>query len=258
MSSKTRKGANVSNKIPIDQLQKIVGEGSVKAQSGKTFVSPEDSQAVSEIVKLACRERFKILPSGSGSALDPEKIASDRFVILKSAKLNAIVKVVPEDLYVVVQAGFPLRDLNPQLESHNLFYPLAETGAPGTMGGSVATNLKGKSGERRLQTREHVLALEIADPEGRLIKVGAKTFKSVTGYDLPRLFVGSWGTLGFISEVSLRLLPGRRRKDYPSVLLEQPSSASFKGQSDLKAALSVRIKESLDPGGVFPSFESFG
>ena len=248
----------MSTRIPIDQLQKIAGEGSVKIQGERAFVSPQNSQAVSEIVKLANREKFKILPLGSGSVLNPDKITGDNLVVVKSDKLNQIVKVVPEDLYVIVQAGFPLKDLNQYLESQNLFYPLAQTGSESTVGGSVAMNLKGRSEERSLQTKEYVLALEITDPEGQVLNVGAKTFKSVTGYDLVRLFVGSWGTLGFIGEVSLRLVPARKRKDYPPVALEQPTRVPDESQGDLKVALSFRIKESLDPNEVFPGFESLG
>ncbi len=248
----------MASRVPIDKLQNIVGEGNVKIQGERVFVSPENSQAVSEVVQSANREKFKVLPLGSGSVVNPEEITDDEFVILKSDKLNQIVKVVPEDLYMIAQAGFALKDLNRHLESYNLFYPVADAGWAGTMGGSVATNLKGRVGERNVQTREYVLALEVIDPEGRVIRVGARTFKSVTGYDLARLFVGSWGTLGFISEVSLRLLPARKRKDYPSVAPDRPARLRDKNRNDLKAALSSRIKESLDPNAIFPSFESLG
>lgn len=248
----------MASRVAIDKLQKIVGEGNVKIQGERAFISPENSQAVSEIVKLANREKFKILPLGSGSVLNPDRITGDNLVVVRSDKLNQIVKVVPEDLYVIAQAGFALKDLNRHLESYSLFYPLAQTGSESTAGGSVAMNLKGRSGERSIQTRDYVLALEIIDPEGSVLNVGAKTFKSVTGYDLVRLFVGSWGTLSFISEVSLRLVPVRKAKDYPSVALERTTRVPEKSRDDLKAALSFRIKEFLDPNQVFPGFESLG
>lgn len=248
----------MTSRPPIDKLQKIVGERNVEIQGERAFVSPENSRAVPEIVKLANREKFKILPLGSGSVLNPDTITGDNLVVVRSDKLNQIVKVVPEDLYIIVQAGFPLKDLNRYLESQNLFYPLAQTSSESTAGGSVAMNLQGRSRETSIQTRDYVLALEIIDPEGSVLRVGARTFKSVTGYDLARLFVGSWGTLGFISEVSLRLVPARKRKDYPPVALEQPIRVADKSHGDLKAALSSRIKESLDPNAIFPSFESLG
>jgi glycolate oxidase len=246
----------VSNRIPINSLEAIVGKENLRTEDNSVSLSPENSQAVSEIVKLARQERFKILPLGKGSIFDPKKIAGDPFVVLKSDKLDKMVKMVPEDLYVILQAGFPLKELNKRLESHNLFYPLANANSAGTVGGSVATNLRGRSGKRDIQTREYILAIEVIDPLGQILKVGARTFKSVTGYDLARLYVGSWGTLGFISEVSMRLVPARKRKDYPSVAFHQPSRDAGKDRGDLKIALSSRIKKSLDPENVFLDFDA--
>jgi len=247
----------VPNSVPMDQLEKIVGKGHLQVESGRGIVSPENSRAVSEIVKLAGSKSFKILASGSGSVVNPSTVSDDDVLILKSDGMNQIVKVVPEDLYVILQAGFPLKELNHLLQEHNLFYPLAEGGYPGTVGGSVAVNLKGKSGERSLQTRDYALALRVVDAKGNVLSVGAKTFKSVTGYDLPHLFTGSWGTLGFITEITLRLIPSRKKKDYPGIQITQPKMPSGIDTQDPKAALSLRIKQSLDPAGVFLGFESF-
>jgi glycolate oxidase len=249
-------GGSVANRIPTNSLETMVGKENLRTEGDSVSLSPESSQAVSEIVALAQREGFKILPLGRGSILDPRKIAGAPFVVLRSDKLSKLVEVVPQDLYVIVQAGFPLRELNKQLESHNLFYPLGNPDSAGTVGGSLATNLRGKSGEKDLQTREYVLAVEVVDPLGQILKVGARTFKSVTGYDLARLYVGSWGTLGFITEVSLRLVPARKRKDYPSVTFHQPSRHAAKDKGDLKIALSSRIKKTLDPKNVFLDFDA--
>ncbi len=245
------------NSVPMDQLERIAGKDHLRIESGRGIVSPENSQTVSEIVKLAGSKGFKILASGSGSVVNPSTGPDDGVLILKSDRMNRIVKVVPEDLYVVLQAGFPLRELNHHLQEHNLFYPLSEGGYPGTAGGSVAVNLKGESGERKLQTRDYALALRVVDAKGEVLKVGARTFKSVTGYDLPRLFTGSWGTLGFITEITLRLIPARKKKDYPGIQITMPRMPGGIEPQDPKVALSLRIKESLDPAGVFVGFESF-
>ncbi len=247
----------MSSKIPIDQLEKIVGKDNLQIRSEKVFISPDNISAVSEIVKLANQEKFKILPLGSGSIVDPQKLTADNMVVLRCDRLNKIIKVVPEDLYVILQAGFPLKDLNHHLETFNLFYPLADPKSTGTMGGSVATNLKGKSREKNIQTKEYVLALEVIDPEGQILNMGARTFKSVTGYDLPRLFVGSWGSLGFIGVISLRLVPARKREDYPSIIFDPPRRGKIEGQNEFKTILSSRIKKSLDPNQVFLNFDAF-
>lgn len=244
-------------KLPIDKLQMIVGKDNLVVDSEQISVSPENSQTVAEIVRLVGVEKFKILPMGSGSTLNSSKIHQENTVILKSNKMNRVVRVVPEDLYVIVQSGFPLKELNRHLESHILFYPLADGDYSGTIGGSVAANLEGKSGSRKILTKDYVLALQIIDASGQVMNVGARTFKSVTGYDLPRLFVGSWGTLGFISEITLRLVPARKRKDFPEVHTESPKMVRTTKTNDPKVDLSSRIKESLDPTGIFVNFDSF-
>lgn len=240
----------------IEKLEQVVGKNGIEPRLDGLFVMPKDAASVSEIVKLANEHKFKILPLGSGSALDSSKLIPDNTVILKSDKLNRINRVVPEDLYVILEPGFLSKDLNHNLEKYNLFYPLSDGMLRGTIGGAVATNLKGKSGDRNIQTKEYVLSLEVVTPEGQILKVGARTFKSVSGYDLPRLFVGSWGTLGFITEICLRLLPAGKRKDYPSVQTLHGKLGKSVGKSDSKSIISGRIKKSLDPNGVFLNLES--
>ncbi len=240
----------------IEKLEQIVGKNSVEPRLDGLFVMPKDAVSVSEIVKLANEHKFKILPSGSGSAFNFSKLISDDLVILKSDKLNHINRVVPEDLYVILEPGFLLKDLNRHLERYNLFYPLSDSMLQGTIGGAVAAGLKVKSGDRDIQSKDFTLALEVVDPQGQILNVGVRTFKSVSGYDLPRLFVGSWGTLGFITEVSLRLIPTGKRKDYPAIQAISPRMEKSTGKLDLKSILSGRIKKSLDPEDVFLNLES--
>ena len=244
------------NQALIENLKKIVGEENFQILSDRISVFPENSLTISQIVKLANQERFKIIPVGSESILDGPSPLNDKGLILKSERLNQIKKVVAEDLYVILEPGFLLKDLNEKLLSFNLFYPLADKTSKGTVGGAVASNLKGSIKERNLQTKDYVLALEVVDPQGEILKVGARTFKSVTGYDLPRLFVGSWGTLGMITEISLRLVPIGKRKEYENLSFQVPKRGDAPGQDDYRTILSSRIKKSLDPNGIFPELES--
>jgi glycolate oxidase len=235
----------------IEKLEQIVGKNSVEVRLDGLFVSPKDADSVSEIVKLANENKFKILPSGSGSAFNFSKLTSDDLVILKSDKLNHISRVVPEDLYVILEPGLPLKDLNRHLEKYNLFYPLSDGMMRGTIGGAVAAGLKGKSGDKEIRTKDYVLALEVVDPQGQILKVGARTFKSVSGYDLPRLFVGSWGTLGFITEISLRLIPITKRKYFPNLIPDHFPKNQGGVRQDLKSSVSSSIKSALDPNSTF-------
>lgn len=239
-----------------ENLKKIAGEKNLEILSDRTCVSPENSSATSRILKLANQEKFKVIPVGTESILDVKNRLTGEELILKSNRLNKIKKVVAEDLYVILEPGFLLKDLNEKLQPFNLFYPLADKTSKGTVGGAVACNLKANAKDKNLQTKDYVLALEVVNPQGEILRVGARTFKSVTGYDLPRLFVGSWGTLGVITEISLRLVPLGKRKDYEDIILKIPKRSDSEDRNDYRTILSSRIKKSLDPNGVFPDLQS--
>ncbi len=244
------------NQTLIENLKRMSGEENLQILSDRIESSPENSLAISEIVKLANQEKFSVIPVGTGSILHWGNLLTGKELFLKSSRLDKIKKVVAEDLYVILEPGFPLKGLNEKLQPYNLFYPLADKTSQGTIGGAVASNLKGQARDRNLQTKDYVLALEVVDPQGEILRVGARTFKSVTGYDLPRLFVGSWGTLGVITEISLRLVPLGKRKDYENLNLKVPRRTKSKDGDDYKDVLSSRIKKSLDPNGVFPELQS--
>ena len=254
----------------VENLKKIAGEENLQILPQRIEISPENSLTISQIVKLANKEKFRVIPVGTGTNLDTQKLLTGstsslqagKELFLKSNKLNKIKKVVAEDLYVILEPGFLLEDLNERVQSFNLFFPLADKTSKGTVGGAVASNLKGNVKERNLQTKDYVLALEVVDPQGEILRVGARTFKSVTGYDLPRLFVGSWGTLGVITEVSLRLVPIGKRKEYENLTFQLPernlskTETETEDQDDYRTILSSRIKKSLDPNGIFPDLQS--
>jgi len=254
----------------VENLKKIAGEENLQILPQRIEISPENSLTISQIVKLANKEKFRVIPVGTGTNLDTQKLLTGstsslqagKELFLKSNRLNKIKKVVAEDLYVILEPGFLLEDLNERVQSFNLFFPLADKTSKGTVGGAVASNLKGNVKERNLQTKDYVLALEVVDPQGEILRVGARTFKSVTGYDLPRLFVGSWGTLGVITEVSLRLVPIGKRKEYENLTFQLPernlskTETETEDQDDYRTILSSRIKKSLDPNGIFPDLQS--
>jgi glycolate oxidase len=279
------------NHALIENLKKIAGEENLQILPHRIDISPENSLTISQIVKLANQEKFRVIPVGTETNLDAQKfligstirqthgaeqsrreqsrsassLQAGKELFLKCSRVNKIKKVVAEDLYVILEPGFLLKDLNEKLQAFNLFYPLADKTSKGTVGGAVASNLKGSVKERNLQTKDYVLALEVVDPQGEILRVGARTFKSVTGYDLPRLFVGSRGTLGVITEISLRLVPIGKRKEYENLIFELPkrnlsktetgTETETEDQDDYRTILSSRIKKSLDPNGIFPELQ---
>jgi len=249
----------------IDKIGSLVGDRNLRLDLDRICAFPEDASIVPQLVKLAIENSFKVIPVGNESKIQYDKTLSGfplkihpegNELVINLSKLNRIKKVVPEDLYVILEPGVGLKDLNKLLEPYNLFYPLSTKEQKGTIGGSVACGLKGKTNERIVPTKDFVLALEIVTADGEGIKTGARVFKSVTGYDLPRIFVGSWGTLGIITEISLRLHPIGRKKDFENVTILPFEKMGIKGSEvDPKIKLNWRIKKLLDPKGVFPNLD---
>ncbi len=240
------------NKSIVDSVARLVGEKNMKLELDRVYAYPEDSEKIPDLVKLATKERFKIIPVGTETKIKYDDILSGKELILSLSKLNHIKKVVPDDLYLIVEPGFLLKDLNKSLKSHNVFYPLSTDDQKGTVGGSVACGLEGKTNDQKVLIKDFMLGVKVVTSGGEILDAGARVFKSVTGYDLPRLFTGSWGTLGIITEVSLRVHPSGRKSDYQNVTILPASRKKMdKSEKDPKTRLNIRIKEELDPGGIF-------
>ena len=235
----------------IEAIKRILGNQAVKAEGSKTYALPEQSGQIPELVKLTSQEKFKILPLGNESGIDLSKFSEKETLFLKMSRLSRIKKIVPQDLYAVVEPGLNLKELNSHLLPHNLFYPLSLDGSSESVGGSVAVGLSGNVSGKEVHTRELVLALEIVNSSGEILKIGAEVFKSVTGYDTARLLVGSWGTLGIITSVSLRVFPLNRKKEFEDLKFLNLSFPQKKEGNNPRVSLNRRIKKLLDPDGVF-------
>jgi len=235
----------------IESIKGILSDQAVKSVGGKTYALPERVNQIPELVSLALKEKFKILPLGNESRIDLSKFSENETLFLKMSRLSRIKKIVPQDLYVVVEPGLNLRELNSHLLTHNLFYPFSIENSSESVGGSVAVGLSGNASGREVHTKELVLSLDIVSSSGEILKTGAEVFKSVTGYDVTRLLVGSWGTLGIITSVSLRLFPLNRKKEFEDLKLSNPSFPQRKEGDNPKVNLNRRIKKLLDPDGVF-------
>ena len=235
----------------IEDIKKLLGKDGFKMEQGKAYAIPEKASIIPQLVKLALQEKFKILPLGNESKVELSKFSEDETLFFKLSRLSHIKKIVPEDLFVVVEPGFNLKELNSQLSAYNLFYPLSQDNSKGTVGGSVASGLSAKTEGKEISTKELVLALEIVDSSGQNLKLGSEVFKSVTGYDTPRLLVGSWGTLGIITSVSLRVFPLNRKKEFADLKILPATPRKLKGEDTAKTILNRRIKKLLDPQGVF-------
>lgn len=171
-------------------------------------VVPDSAQEISQIMTLANEKKVNIVPRGAGTNISGTAVARRRGVIMAFHRMNKILEIDVDNMCAVVQPGVVNADLQREVAKHGLMYPPDPASMfVSTIGGNVALNAGGPRGAKYGVTRDYLLGLEVVLPTGEIIRTGGKTLKNVTGYDLTRLFCGSEGTLGIITEIIVRLIP---------------------------------------------------
>lgn len=171
-------------------------------------ISPRNTKEVSEIVKICNQYKVPIVPRGSGTNLCAGTCPSEGGLVLLFKHMNTILEIDQDNLTVTVQPGVITLDMINQVETYGLFYPPDPSSMKiSTIGGNINENSGGLRGLKYGVTRDYVIALEVVLANGDIIRTGGKLAKDVAGYDLTRLFVGSEGTLGVITEATLKLIP---------------------------------------------------
>ena len=163
---------------------------------------------VSRILSLASHEKISVVPRGAGTGLAGLSVPARGGIVLDLTRMNKILSISIPDRMVVVQPGLIYDDLQAELEHYGFFFPPdPASGRVCTLGGNVATNAGGLKGAKYGTTRDYVLGLEVVLANGEVMRIGARTMKSSSGYDLTKLFVGSEGTLGVTTEITLKISP---------------------------------------------------
>ncbi len=180
----------------------------VPRQIPDVVVMPADVEEIRRIVNLARTQGIAIYPRGAGTNLSGGAIPLNRGIVLSFQRMNRILEVDAENLTATVQPGVVIQELNNAVAPHGLIYPPDPgTVNTATMGGSVAENSGGLRGLKYGVTKHYVMGMEVVLANGDKVRFGGKTVKNVTAYDFSSLFVGSEGTLGIITEITVKLIP---------------------------------------------------
>ncbi len=207
--------------LAITELQKMLGDKlvlskAVREQHGggevtyHTNMAPDavayanSTQQVSEIVKICAKHAVPIVPYGAGSSLEGQVSAVEGGICIDLSEMNHVIQLNTDDLDVTVGAGLTRQELNVYLRESGLFFPI-DPGAEATLAGMAATRASGTNAVRYGTMRDNVINMTVVMPDGEIIKTGGRAKKSSAGYDLARLMIGSEGTLGVITELTVKL-----------------------------------------------------
>ncbi len=218
---------------------------------------PESAEETARLVKLALKSGQRLFISGFGNNIQPVGESFANMVVIKTDRLNQLHEISTKDLFVTAGAGYPICEINRRLQKDNLFMPHAQLPYVGSVGGALAVGLSADFDGHDLPLRRYFLRAEIVTPEGEIITPGSICFKSVSGYDVVKVFAGSWGLLGLIISASLRVMPDTALGDYQRMRMKATSRDSLlAGLADDNdspdAVYSRKIKQKFDPGNVLP------
>ena len=204
---------------------------------------PMSAEQVSKILRLANEWRLPVTPRGAGTGFAGGVVPQNGGVVMDMSRMNKILRICIEDRLVVVQPGVVYADLAAALHPHGFFFPPdPASGKVATLGGNVATNAGGLKGAKYGTTRDYVLGLQVVLPDGAILRTGSKCMKSVSGYDLTRLFVGSEGTLGVVTEITLKITP--------KPAMTSVCTAAFASIDDAGSAVSEVMRSEVTPSAL--------
>ncbi|MEK3971264.1 glycolate oxidase subunit GlcD [Bacillus sp. FSL M7-0558] len=248
----------------LNQLKKIVGASHVQGSKADrlaysydatpnfqhmpdVIVSPHTAEEIQQIVRLCASYKVPIVPRGSGTNLCAGTCPTQGGLVMLFTRMNQFIEIDEENLTATVQPGLITQELIRQVEARGLFYPPDPSSMKiSTLGGNINENSGGLRGLKYGVTRDYVLGLEVVLPNGDIVKTGGKLAKDVAGYDMTRLFVGSEGTLGIVTEATLKLLPLPETKQTMLCLYESLEEAAASVSAIIAERIIPAILEFMD------------
>ena len=246
-----------TNNIFIAAVRQEFPDDRLTYQNRIATFHPDNADEAAELMKLANKIGQKLFITGFGNNISVSGDMFDNIVVVKTDRLNNLIEISSKDLYVTVGAGYPLNEINQQLKANNLFLPHSSLPYPGSVGGAVATGLRAEHNSHDLPLKRYFLQASIVTPEGAITKPGSICFKSVSGYDVVKIFAGSWGLLGLIISATFRVIPDTAAEEFAGMRMKEIDRDNFIAgldptSDDVDIVYSRKIKQKYDPGNILP------
>jgi len=241
----------------LKAIQREFPEDRLTWQKRLPTFHPESAQEAAILFKMAAREHRRLYITGFGNNIDPVGDAFADMVLVRTDRLNAVHEVSDTDLFARVGAGYPLRDLMVSLKPNRLFIPHATLPYVGSAGGAVAVNLTADLDGHDLPIKKYFIQAEVVTPEGEVARPGSVCFKSVSGYDVVKIFTPSWGLLGLLVSVTFRVMPETAAGEFAALRMKPVNRQRFlagldETSRDADVIYSRKIKSKFDPYGILP------
>ncbi len=251
----------------ITVIQSEFPEDRLTYQKAIATFHPQSAQEAAKLFKLANKQKQPLYITGFGNNIDPLGSPFTEMITVRTDRLNDVLEINPPDLFITVGSGFPLREINVELEQFDygkdefniakLFLPHSDLPYVGSVGGAIAAGLNATLGQHKVPLKKYLVKAEVVTPEGEIITPGSVCFKSVSGYDIVKLFWNSWGLLGLIISASFRIMPLTAKHEFATMTLDAINRRSIlsvldEADTTVDASYSRKIRNKFDPQGIFP------
>ncbi len=247
----------IQNSEIIQTLKQDFPDDRFTLQKGIITFHPESGEEAALFFKQINNYKQAVYITGFGNNINPVGQPFENIISVKSDRLNKIIEIKPDDFYITVGAGYPLKEINNNLSGHDLWLPHSDLPYVGSVGGAVASGLNSDYESHDLPLKKYLIQAEVVTPEGEIIVPGSTCFKSVSGYDVVKIFYGSWGLLGMIISATFRVMPQSGRVDYGSIKMKKISRTNLlkaldNSNQEADAVYSRKIKAKLDSNNILP------